>query len=142
MSTKVVTVKATDKVSSALRLMVKHKIGSIVIVENAKPIGILTERDVSIRIAKGQDPRRMALRRVMSKPLITVGPSMEVWEAVELMVRKEILRLPVLEGDRLVGMVTERDVLRWLVKVAYEPNMPEDLKKLIEKQSQAHSIAG
>jgi CBS domain-containing protein len=61
---------------------------------------------------------------------------------VELMVRKDILRLPVIEGDRLVGMVTERDVLRWLIRVAYEPNMPEDLEKLLEKRVQAYALAG
>jgi CBS domain-containing protein len=55
MSTKVVTASATEKVSIALRLMVKHKIGSIVVVEKeSHPVGILTERDISIRIAKGQ----------------------------------------------------------------------------------------
>jgi CBS domain-containing protein len=53
MSTKVVTASATEKVSIALRLMVKHKIGSIVVVEKeSHPVGILTERDISIRIAK------------------------------------------------------------------------------------------
>jgi len=142
MSTKVVTVNAADKVSIALRSMVKHKIGSIIVVEKGKPVGILTERDVSIRIAKGQNLRGMSLKKVMSKPLVTIGPSMAVWEAVDLMVRKDIRRLPVIESDKLVGMVTERDILRYVVKVAYEPNMPEDLEKLLEKRVQAHALAG
>jgi CBS domain-containing protein len=141
MSTKVITVKATDKVIVALRSMVRHKIGSIIVVEKGKPVGILTERDVSIRIAKGQNLRGMSLKKVMSKPLVTIEPSMSIWEAVELMVRKDILRLPVIEADRLVGMVTERDMLRYMLNVAYEPNMPEDLKKLLEKRVQAHALA-
>lgn len=142
MSTKVVTVKPADKVGKALRMMVRHKIGSIVAVENGTPAGILTERDVSIRIAKGQNVRNMAVKNAMSKPLITISPSTEVWQAVELMVRKDLRRLPVIENKKLVGMVTERDILRWLVKVAYEPNMPEDLGKLLEARAQAHAIAG
>ena len=141
MSTKVVTVKPTDKVGKALRMMVRHKIGSIVTVEKGKPLGILTERDVSIRVAKGQNIRNMVIKNTMSKPLTTIPPSMEVWRAVELMVRKDLRRLPVIENDKLVGMVTERDILRWLVKVAYEPNLPEDLKKLLDARAQAHSIA-
>jgi len=141
MSTKVVTVNAADKVMSALRTMVKHKIGSVVVVEKGKPVGILTERDVSIKVAKGQTLRGISLKKAMSKPLVTIGPSMAVWEAVELMVRKDILRLPVIEGDKLVGMVTERDILRYMVKVEYEPNMPEDLEKLLEKRVQAHTLA-
>jgi CBS domain-containing protein len=141
MSTKVVSAKPTEKVGKVLRMMVRHKIGSIVAVEHGKPVGILTERDVSIRTAKGQNVRSMLIKNMMSKPLMTISPSTEVWQAVELMVRKDLRRLPVVEGDKLVGMVTERDVLRWLVKVAYEPNLPEDLKKLLETRAQAHSIA-
>jgi CBS domain-containing protein len=141
MSTKVVSAKPTDKVGKALSMMVRHKIGSIVAVENGKPVGILTERDVSIRTAKGQNVRSMLIKNTMSKDLMTITPSTEVWQAVELMVRKDLRRLPVVEGDNLVGMVTERDILRWLVKVAYEPNLPEDLKKLLETRAQAHSIA-
>ena len=141
MSTKVVTVKSTDKVGKALQTMVRHKIGSIVVVEKGKPVGIMTERDVSIRTAKGQNVRGMAVRNVMSKPLVTIAPSSEVWQAVEQMVRKDIVRLPVVDGDRLVGMVTERDIFRWVIKVAYEPNLPEDLRKLVESRAQAHAAA-
>ncbi len=141
MSTKVVTVKLTDKVGQALQIMVRHKIGSIVVVEKGKPVGILTERDVSIRTAKGQNVRGMVVKNVMSKPLVTIAPSAEVWQAVEQMVRKDIVRLPVVEGERLVGMVTERDIFRWVIKVAYEPNLPEDLRKLVESRAQAHAAA-
>ena len=142
MSTKVLTTKTTDKVGKALRIMVKHKIGSVIVLDKGKPVGILTERDVSTRIAKGQNLRNMSVKKAMSKPLVTAPPSMEVWQAVEIMVRKDILRLAVVENEKLVGMVTERDIMRWLVKVAYEPNMPEDLKKLLETRVQAHAIAG
>ena len=141
MSTKIVTAKANEKVSVALRTMVRHKIGSIIVVEKRKPIGILTERDVTTRIAKGQNLRTMAVKNAMSKPLVTVAPSMEIWKAVEQMVRNDIRRLPVIDGDKLVGMVTERDMLYWLVKVAYEPDMPEDLRKLLEARVQAHALA-
>jgi CBS domain-containing protein len=141
MSTKIVTVKLTDKVGKALQTMVRHKIGSIVVVEKGKPVGIVTERDVSMRTAKGQNVRGMVVRNVMSKPLVTIAPSAEVWQAVEQMVRKDIVRLPVVDGDRLVGMVTERDIFRWVIKVAYEPNLPEDLRRLIESRAQAHAAA-
>jgi CBS domain-containing protein len=141
MSTKVVTVKATDKVRVALTSMVRNKIGSIIVVDRAKPVGILTERDISTRIAKGQNVRGMVIKNVMSKPLVTVAPSVQVWEAVELMVRKDLRRLPVIENDKLVGMVTERDIIHWLVRVAYEPNIPEDVRRLLDTRIQAHALA-
>ena len=142
MSTKVLTVKTTDMVVKALRIMVKHKIGDVIVVEKGKPVGILTERDVSTRIAKGQNVRNMAVKSAMSEPLVRVPPSMDIWQAVEMMVRKDILRLVVVENERLVGVFTERDIMRWLVKAAYEPNIPEDLRKLLDKRVQAHAIAG
>jgi CBS domain-containing protein len=142
MSTKVVTVEASEKVSEALRTMVRHKIGSIIVVEKGQPLGILTERDVTTRIAKGQNLRTMSVKKVMSKPLITIAPSMEIWKAVEEMVRDDIRRLPVIDNDKLVGMVTERDMMYWLIRVAYEPNMPGDLKKLLETRAHAHSLVG
>jgi CBS domain-containing protein len=141
MSTKVVTVKSTEKASKALQMMVRHKIGSIVVVDKGKPVGILTERDVTTRMAKGQNVRGMIVRNIMSKPLVTIGPSAQIWQAVEQMVRKDIRRLPVMEGDKLVGIITERDIFRWVIKVAYEPNIPEDLRKLIEARAQTHALA-
>ena len=141
MSTKVVTVRSTDKVGTALQRMVRHRIGSIIVVEKGKPVGILTERDISTKVAKGQKIRGMVVRNIMSKPLVTIGPSAEVSQAVEQMVRKDIRRLPVMEGDKLLGMVTERDVFRYLIMVSYAPNVPEDLRKLIETRTQAHALS-
>jgi CBS domain-containing protein len=142
MSTKVVTAKSHEKVSLVLRTMVRQKIGSIIVVEKGKPVGILTERDITRRIARGQNLRTMAVKNAMSKPLVTIAPSMEIWKAVEVMVRDDIRRLPVIDNGKLVGMVTERDMMYWLIKVAYEPNMPGDLEKLLETRAHAHSLAG
>jgi CBS domain-containing protein len=141
MSTKVVTAKANERVGKALQMMVRDKIGSIVVIEKGKPVGILTERDVSMRVAKGQNVRAMAIRNVMSTPLFTITPSAEVWQAVEQMVRKDIVRLPVVDEGRLVGMVTERDIFRWMIKIAYEPNLPNDLMELVKSRAQAHALA-
>ena len=140
MSTKVVTVNATEKVAKALSTMVRQKIGSIIVVDKAKPVGILTERDISTRVAKGQNLKSMALKSAMSKPLVTAPPSMEIEDAVAHMVKNDIRRLPILEDGKLIGIVTERDVMYWLVKVAYEPNLPEDLKALLETHTNAHAL--
>jgi len=140
MSTKVVTVNATEKVAKALSTMVRQKIGSIIVVDKAKPVGILTERDISTRVAKGQNLKSMALKSAMSKPLVTAPLSMEIEDAVAHMVKNDIRRLPILEDGKLIGIVTERDVMYWLVKVAYEPNLPEDLKALLETHTNAHAL--
>jgi len=141
MSTKLVMVKATDPVGKALRAMVRRKMGSVIVVEKGKPVGILTERDISRRVAKTQSLRGLIVKKVMSRPLVTIGPSLDVWEAVEQMVRKDIRRLVVVDGDKLVGMVTEKDILRWVLTVAYAPQIPEDLKELLETRARTHRLA-
>lgn len=141
MSTKLVMVKATDPVGKALRAMVRGKMGSVIVVEKGKPVGILTERDISRRVAKTQSLRGLIVKKVMSRPLVTIGPSLDVWEAVEQMVRKDIRRLVVVDGDKLVGMVTEKDILRWVLTVAYAPQIPEDLKELLETRARTHRLA-
>jgi len=141
MSTKVITVATTDKVAKALSLMVKHKIGSVIVVDKGKPVGILTERDISTRAAKSQNLKSIALKTAMSKPLFTAPPSMDIEDAVAAMVKKDIRRIPILEEGKLIGIVTERDIMYWLVKVAYEPMLPEDLKSLLQSRTNAHALA-
>ena len=142
MSTRVVTIKTTERVEAALRKMLRHKIGSIIAVEEGKAVGIVTERDISIRVAKRQNLRGLVVKNVMSKPLIIIAPTADIWDAVEKMVRNDIRRLPVVFDHKLIGMVTERDILRWLLITAYEPNIPADLKKFVEIRAHAHSRAG
>jgi len=141
MSPRVVTIKTSERVEAALRKMLKHKIGSIIAVEKGKAVGIITERDISIKVAKGQRLQGLVVKNVMSKPLITIAPTVDVWDAVEKMVRNDIRRLPVVFDRKLIGMVTERDILRWLLITAYEPHIPPDLKKLLETRAHAQSPA-
>jgi CBS domain-containing protein len=120
MSSPVVHVAPDDSVSDALRAMIDRNIGAVVVVEDGRPVGVFTERDVSRRIL---DDRELLVRRVgdvMSAPVVSVAPTDEVVFIFGLMTGKRIRRLPVVEGDRLVGIITERDLLRWVDAVASE----------------------
>lgn len=66
-----------------------------------------------------------------SKPLIAVPPEEEIWEAFGIMLENKVRRLPVLKDGKLVGIVTERDLFKWVVRVIYEPNIPKRIKGLI-----------
>jgi nucleoside-diphosphate-sugar epimerase len=72
---------------------------------------------------------------------VALGVHKNFPEAVERMVKKDIRRLLVMDSDRLLGIITERDVFRWVIRVAYEPNLPDDLKKLIESRAHAQAPA-
>ena len=122
MSSPVVHVAPDDSVADALRAMIDRDIGAVVVVvvEDGRPVGVFTERDVSRRIL--DDPKFLDrwVGDVMSAPVVSVAPTDEVVFIFGLMTGKRIRRLPVVEGDRLVGIITERDLLRWVDAVASE----------------------
>jgi CBS domain-containing protein len=131
MTTKVVTVDISERVEEALRLMVKFDIGSVVVVDKRKPVGIITERDVTRAALRGDSLLRLPVRSLMSRPLQTTTPNMEIWRTFELMLKLGVRRLPMVENDRLVGIVTEKDLTRWVLRIFYEPNLPEEVQGLI-----------
>ncbi len=106
------TIGASRSLADCVRLMSDNDIGEIVVVENDKPVGIFTERDLVRKMADGADSLKRKMTEVMSKPLTTILPKAAVWDAITLMGRKNIRRLPVVESGKLVGMLTERDVFR------------------------------
>lgn len=109
-----ISVKRKTAVIEVARVMAENNIGSVVVVDDAgTPIGIITEEDLVKRVlAKARDPRTTLAEEVMSSPLIYVDPSWTVKDAVDLMARKGIGHLPVLERGKLVGIVAEYDIVR------------------------------
>lgn len=120
MTTDVVTVGPDDRVRDALQAMIDHDFGSIVVAEEGRPVGVFTERDVTRRVLTDAGLLEHRVRDLMSAPPITVQPGDQVVDVFELMNGKGIRRLPVVEGDRLVGIVTEGDLRRWVGLVARE----------------------
>jgi len=132
MSSPVVTVESKGNLGSAARIMVKHEIGSVVVVERKKPVGILTERDITKQIIKGGAILNAPVKKLMTKALVTAAPDMPIQEAFELMVMNKIRRLPVLEDNKIVGIVTEKDLMRWVLRVSYEPNIPKHIQMVLD----------
>jgi CBS domain-containing protein len=131
MTTYMLTLSPQHKTIDALDAMIQNDIGSVPIVDHGELVGIITERDIVKEITKSFDYLERKLSDTSRRPMITVTPSTPLWEAFALLLKNKIRRLPVVENGRLVGIVTERDLFKWVVRVAYEPNIPEDLKDLI-----------
>lgn len=131
MTTRVVTVDITERVEEALRLMVKFDIGSVIVVDREKPVGIITERDITRAALRGDTLLKLPARSLMSRPLQTVTSDMEIWRGFEAMLKLGVRRLPILENDRLAGIVTEKDLARWVLRIFYEPNLPAEIRGLI-----------
>jgi len=114
MTSEVVVVRADEKAKMAAVLMDKHGVGCVIVADSyGRPIGIITERDLISRVmAKGLSAEEVTCREVMSSPLITIEPQAPLTTAISKMARNKIRRLVVLDRGKLVGVITERDVLR------------------------------
>lgn len=107
----VVTATPESSAISVARQMRDHRVGSVVIVDPAgSPVAMLTDRDIAVRVfAEGADPGT-AVGEHASRPLVCGEPEMELDEAAALMVQHRVRRLPVVDADRLAGIVTLDDI--------------------------------
>lgn len=113
MKSPVITIDSESPVTEVAKVMAKHRIGGIVVTIEGKPRAMVTERDILEKVvATGSDASKTPVRRIMSKPLITASEDLSIIEAIMLMRRKKVRRLPILEEGRLIGIVTERDLLK------------------------------
>jgi CBS domain-containing protein len=101
-------------VTEAAAIMRTEDVGSLPVVENDRLVGVLTDRDIVVRVvAEGRDAGATSVGEVISNDLVTVTPEQSLDEALALMARHQVRRLPVVEEDgRLVGVVAQADVAR------------------------------
>ena len=120
MRRKPVTVSPSETVSSLMFKMINENIGAVVVVEEGRAVGIITEKDVLRRvIMSGKDVYKTRAKDVMSKPIISIEADRPIKEALELMRKHKIRRLVVTENEALVGLVTERRLLGAIVRWGY-----------------------
>jgi len=113
MTDQVETCEPSTTVLEAARIMAKSDVGPIPVVENGRPVGLVTDRDIVVRaVADGRDPQMTTVGEIASTNLVTVEPEQSLEEALELMARRQLRRLPVVEGEKLVGIVAQADVAR------------------------------
>jgi CBS domain-containing protein len=110
MTESVVTAAPEASVREVAETMRERNVGSVVLVEGGRPVGFLTDRDLAVSVlADGRDVSDRACDHA-SAPVVTAAPDLAVSDAGELMVEHGIRRLPVLEGDELIGIVTLDDL--------------------------------
>ena len=108
------SIDADKSVAYAAKMMRDEDVGLAPIVEGDKLIGMLTDRDIAIRVvAEGKDPDQVKVREVASKQVVTIDPQQDLDEALRIMAMHQVRRLPVVEEDgKLVGVVAQADVAR------------------------------
>jgi CBS domain-containing protein len=107
------TVEPGSPAVEAAKLMKQADAGMIPVVEGGKLLGTVTDRDIVLRVvAEGKSPRATTVGEIASTDLVTVKPEQVLDEALKLMAHHQVRRLPVVEEDRLVGVVAQADVAR------------------------------
>jgi len=143
----VITVEEKATIKKAVELMNKHEIGCLIVVKKGKPAGILTERDMLKRILlESRDPQKIKVNEIMSKPLIVGKPQMDIEDAVKLMFKRNIKKLPVTEKNHLVGLVTLTDLVRSeqiinMIKELPAKETPKRMKKVVDYFNRIISIS-
>ena len=112
MSKDVKVVRSDTTVKEVVATMNKFNIGSIIVMQSDKPVGIITERDVLRKIIElSLAPETQTARYVMTSPITTINETESIEEAAKLMAKKKIKRLPVMNSGKIVGILTYTDIV-------------------------------
>ena len=133
----VITIDENASVKEAADIMNQFEIGSIIATRKGKAVGIITERDLLKRIvAEGKNAKKTRVKDIMSSPLVVITPNTDLEEAARLMFEKKIKKLPVIDQNRLVGLVSLTDIARFqpeIIKILQKLSAIQDTPKSIKK---------
>jgi CBS domain-containing protein len=111
------TVTADISVYEALRLMGEKEIGALPVIEGDALIGLLSERDYARKVVlKGKTSRETLVGTIMTSPVHTVRPDQSVEECMALMTAKRVRHLPVVEHGKLIGMISQGDLVKFIIE--------------------------
>ena len=133
MSKDVKVVRPDSSVKEVVATMNKFDIGSIIVVQGKRPVGIITERDILRRIVQPcLAPETLTARQVMTSPLLTISETASIDEAAKIMAKEKVKKLPVMGKQKLVGIVTFTDI------VTKVPTMLSILEELVRPYHRSH----
>ncbi len=121
----VISVDASLTVNDAAKMMEDAKVGAVIVMENNTPIGIITDRDFAIKIAAHAYPIHTLVKKVMSSPLIGVNPDESVLMVADLMYTRRVRKIPVIEEDKIIGIITATDLVN-----QFAVSTQEDIRKM------------
>ena len=137
MSRRLITADVSETADRLGAKMAEGKVGCVIITSSTHPVGIVTERDLVVKVvSRNILPSSAKAEELMSRPLITIGPEKSVELASREMIRHRIRRLPVVQGKKLVGMVTDSDLL------SISSELSEILRDLIQQNNPQGEFSG
>ncbi|MCX6821973.1 MAG: CBS domain-containing protein [Candidatus Aenigmarchaeota archaeon] len=126
MTKNVIVVNPDATIKDAAKIMTQQRVGSLLVIEGNKLVGIITELDIIWKVVAGDlNPKITLVRDVMTKQVVSVKANQTLEDATQIMVENSIKKLPVLESDKLVGIITATDL------ISVQPKMIDALAKLL-----------
>tara|TARA_Y100000034_G_scaffold105645_1_gene133122 strand:+ start:1956 stop:2390 length:435 start_codon:yes stop_codon:yes gene_type:complete len=111
MTKKPISVTPEETVRNSTQMMLDKHVGSLLVKEGENLLGFLTERDLVRLISMGVDPNTTKVRQIMTTKIVTISPEKDIYEAILLMNKENVRRLPVMVNEKIIGLITLRDVL-------------------------------
>jgi len=111
MTKKPISVTPNEIITNCTKLMLDRHVGSLLVKENEKLLGVLTERDLVRMISLGIDPKSTKVKQIMTRKIVTITPERDIYDAIVLMNKENVRRLPVITNDKIIGLLTLRDIL-------------------------------
>ena len=112
MGNSVISIDSSVTATDAAKMMEDTGVGAIVVLEQNMPIGLVTDRDFAIKITAHSYPIDTPVRRIMSSPLISIDSNSDLWIASDLMSTRKVRKLPVIDDDQVVGIITSSDIIK------------------------------
>ena len=122
MTKSVISVDASMTINEAAKMMEDAKVGAVIIMENNTPVGIVTDRDFAVKVAAHAYQVSSPVKQIMSSPLFSINSDESVRTAADLMHDRGIRKLPVIDDENVVGMITATDIVN-LLAVCVEDDM-------------------
>jgi CBS domain-containing protein len=123
----VVTVNSFESIKDTAKKMYIKKAGSAVVLENNKPVGIITVRDIVNSIGPFENPLESQVKEIMSQPLIHIHPEESIIEVAEIMTSKNIHKIPIIINDEILGIISSSDLV-----VIFSMLKKEDLAEIFK----------
>jgi len=118
--TNVWSVSPDATVYDAIQMMADKNVGALLVTEGERLVGIISERDYTRKVAlKGKSSKQTAVREILSGEIVHVGPTQTVEECLRLMTDHHVRHLPVIEDDRIVGIISIGDLVNWVISAQH-----------------------
>ena len=114
MTKSVISVDSSMTINESAKMMEDAKVGAVIVMEDSLPVGIVTDRDFAVKVAAHAYQITSSIKQIMSTPLFAINSDESVRTAADLMHERGIMKLPVIEDEKVVGIITARDIVNLL----------------------------